>query len=64
MQPTIGARSLEAAHRVIDLVNAKPALWPVLDSLTRRPQSDWPHGIDWPHVLRCVRRAARRTSAS
>ena len=56
LPPLLGARSIEAAHRVVDLVNAHPALWPVLEQLTRTAQIDWPRsGIDWPHVLRCIK---------
>lgn len=60
LPPLLGARSLEAAHRVVDLVNAHPALWPLLEELTRRPHGDWPHTTDWPHVLHCVENHVKR----
>jgi hypothetical protein len=54
-----GAAELAARQEAVDLVNAQPELWPLLNKLTLRAlRDDICGGVDWCDTLRLLQREA------
>ena len=55
-----GAAELAARQQAVDLTNAHPALWPLLNELTLRSlRDDICGGVDWGETLRRLRVASK-----
>jgi hypothetical protein len=53
-RPPQGAQALAAKHRLTELVNHEPELWPLLNELTLSER------LDWPAIERLVRARRRQ----
>ena len=60
-RPPQGAQALAAKHRLVELVNHEPELWPVLNELTLSDRADWP-AIE--RLVRAHRRQLQRRVAA